>query len=487
MRRTIIAILALTFICSGLGLAQAKHPSELKYPVLKYEPPDPKAFRVVYAGGLRAYVQEDRSLPLFNITAIINCGGLYLAKDKAGLDNVLGDQLIKGGTTSREGSAIEDRIDFIGGTLNFMVGERTSTLSLSVMAKDLDEGLAIFFDVLRNPAFREEPLKLAKARFVEQLRQANDQPNAVLSREYEKVLYGDNAVTWQPTKAAYEGITAADLKAFHAKYFTPKNVILALSGDFAKAGLKGKIDKLAAGWKGGVITFPALPKAFPAPEPGVYFIQKAINQGYISLGHLGLEDTNPDYFAVQVMNFILGGGSFTSRITTKVRSDEGLSYNQGSRFTYRWGLPGTFSGYVQTKSSTVGYAISLIINEVDRIRKAPVSDAEMETALNFYLESFADNFQSAQATMMSFANLEMTGKPMDYYKTFRSKIQAVTKARIQDVANKYIHPDKAVIMIVGDWEPCNKGGDKWPGPLDKLGKVHRIALIDPMTGEEIKR
>ncbi len=486
MKKTIFAILALTFLCSGLGLAQAKHPSELKYPALKYEPPDPKAFRVVYAGGLRAYVQEDRDLPLFNITAIVNCGDLYIPKDKAGLGRVLGDQLIKGGTAAKEGPVIEDRIDFLGGSLSFSVGERTSTLSLSVLSKDLDEGLALFFDVLRNPAFREEPLKLAKARFVEQLRQANDQPNAVLSREYEKLLYGDNAVTWQPTKATYEGVTAADLKAVHGKYFSPKNVILAVSGDFAKAALKAKIDKLAAGWKGGAVAFPAVPKAFPAPEPGVYFIQKAINQGYISLGHLGLEDTNPDYFAVQVMNFILGGGSFTSRITTKVRSDEGLSYNQGSRFTYRWGLPGTFSGYVQTKSSTVGYAISLILAEFDRIRKEPVTDAEMETALNYYLESFADNFQSAQATMMSFANLEMTGKPMDYFKTYRSKIQAVSKARVQEVATKYIQPDKCAIMIVGDFEPCNKGGDKWPGPLDKLGKVHRIALIDPMTGQEIK-
>ena len=486
MKKTIIAILALTFVCTGLGLAQAKHPSELKYPALTYEPPDPKAFRTVYAGGLRAYVQEDRSLPLFNITAIINGGDLYIPKDKAGLGRVLGDQLIKGGTTAKEGSVIEDRIDFLGGTLNFMVGERTSTLSLSVLAKDLDEGLATFFDVLRNPAFREEPLKLAKARFIEQLRQANDQPSGVLSREYEKILYGDNAVTWQPTKATYEGVTAADLKAFHAKYFVPKNVILAVSGDFAKAGLKAKIEKLAAGWQGGAVVFPALPKAFPSPEPGVYFIQKAINQGYISLGHLGLEDTNPDYFAVQVMNFILGGGSFTSRITTKVRSDEGLSYNQGSRFTYRWGLPGTFAGYVQTKSSTVGYAISLILAEFDRIRTAPVSDAEMDTAVNYYLESFADAFQSAQSTMMSFANLEMTGKPMDYFKTYRSKIQAVTKARVQEAANKYIHPDKCAIMIVGDWEPCNKGGEKWPGPLDKLGKVHKIALTDPMTGQEIK-
>jgi zinc protease len=486
MKRTIIAILALTFLCSGLGLAQAKHPSELTYPALKYEPPDPKAFRTVYAGGIRAYVQEDHSLPLFNISAIFNCGDLYVPKDKTGLGRILGDQLIKGGTATKEGSAIEERIDFLGGSLSFMVSDRTSTLSLSVLTKDLDEGLALFFDVLRNPAFREEPLKLAKARFVEQLRQANDNPGGVLSREYEKLLYGDNALTWQATKATYEGVTAADLKAFHAKYFSPKNVILAVAGDFSKAALKAKIEKLAAGWKGGAVALPALPKSFPAPEPGVYFVQKAINQGYINLGHLGLEDTNPDYFAVQVMNFILGGGSFTSRITTKVRSDEGLSYNQGSRFAYRWGFPGTFSGYVQTKSSTVGYAISLILAEFDRIRKEPVADAEMETAINYYLESFADGFQSPLQTMSSFANLEMTGKPMDYYKTFRSKIQAVTKARIQEVAQKYIHPDKAVIVIVGDFEPCNKGGDKWAGPLEKLGKLHKVALTDPMTGQEMK-
>jgi zinc protease len=486
MKKTVIAILAIAFVCVGLGLGQAKHPSELKYPSLKFEPPDPKAFRVVYAGGLRAYVQEDRSLPLFNITAIVNCGGLYAPKEKAGLDAVLGDQLIKGGTKTREGTAIEDRIDFLGGSLNFNVGERTSTLTLSVLTKDLDEGLAIFFDVLMNPAFREEPLNLAKARFVEQLRQANDQPNGVLSREYEKLLYGDNALTWQPTKASYEGITVVDLKAFHAKYFSPKNAILAVSGDFTKADLKAKINKFAAGWQGKTVAFPALPKGFPAAEPGVYFIQKAINQGYINLGHLGIEDTNPDFFAVQVMNFILGGGSFTSRITTKVRSDEGLSYNQGSRFTTRWGFPGTFSGYVQTKSSTVGYAVSLILAEFNRIRTEPVSDAEMETAVNYFLESFADGFQSAPATMSSFANLEMTGKPMDYYKTYRAKIQAVTKARVQEVATKYVHPDQAAIMIVGDFEPCNKGGDKWPGPLAKLGKVPRINLTDPMTGGEIK-
>jgi predicted Zn-dependent peptidase len=483
MKKTLTTILAITFIFASLGLSQATRPSELKYPPLKYDPPDPKAFRTEYANGLRAYVQEDHSLPLVNISALVNYGALDEPKDKTGLDNILGDQLIKGGTKTREGSAIEDRIDFLGGTLNFNVGERTSTLTLSVLSKDFDEGLGIFFDVLMNPAFREEPLKLSKARLIEQLRQVNDQPSGVLSREYERLLYGDQPLTWQPTRKTYEGITAADLTATHAKYFAPKNMILSVSGDFTKADLKAKINKAVAGWKNRAVQFPALVKAYPTVEPGVYFIQKAINQGYVSLGHLGIEDTNPDYFAVQIMNFILGGGSFTSRITTKVRSDEGLSYNQGSRFTYRWGFPGTFSGYVQTKSSTVGYAISLILNEINRIRKEPVSDAEMETAVNYYLESFADSFQTPQATMVNFANMEMTGRPMDYYKTFRDKVKAVTKARVQEVAQRYLHPDKIAIMIVGDWDPCNKGGDKWPGPLDKLGQVHRITLRDPVTGE----
>ena len=163
-----------------------------------------------------------------------------------------------------------------------------------------------------------------------------------------------------------------------------------------------------------------------------------------------------------------------------------MLFRSGSRFSYRWGFPGTFSGYVQTKSSTVGYAISLILNEFNRIRKEPVTDPEMETAINYYLESFSSAFESPHATMATFANLEMTGKPADYYKTYRDKIKAVTKAKVQEVANMYVRPDQLVIMIVGDFEPCDKGGDKWPGPLDKLGKVHRINLTDPLTGEEIK-
>jgi zinc protease len=486
MKKTLSILLCIGVLCVSSGMAQVQRPTDLKYPPLKYDPPDPQDFRTEFANGMRGYVKEDHSLPLFDISALIHYGSLYDPEDKAGLASVMSATLIKGGTKSLEGSTIEERIDFVGGSLNFRAEERMATLSLSLLSKDLDEGLSLFFDVLMNPEFRQEALDLEKARLISQLRQANDQPGSVLNREYERLIYGEHPLTRQPTRKSYDSISSADLKAVHARYFSPKNIVLAVSGDIDKSQLKNKIDRFISNWPNKNIEFPAFVKKFPQPEPGVYFIQKPINQGYISLGHLGIEDTTPDYFTVQVMNFILGGGSFTSRITMKVRSDEGLSYNQGSRFRYRWGFPGTFSGYVQTKSSTVGYAISLILDEFERIRKEPVTDDEMETAINYYLESFSNSFESSQRTMSAFAELEMTGKPMDYYKTFRDKIRSVTKAKVQEAAKRYIHPDKMVIVIVGDYESCNLGGDKWKGPLDQLGKIHKIDLKDPLTGEEVK-
>lgn len=487
MEKLKVAFLVFLLLAGGSGLvsAQVSRPEDLKFPPLKFEPPNPANFRMVLANGLRSYIREERALPIVNITAIIHAGSLYIPKEKAGLDSLLSECLIKGGTRTRTGPEIEERIDFLGGSLNFNVGERTATLSMSVLSKDLDEGLDIFFDVLMNPEFREDSLKLARGRLIEQMRTANDNPSQVLNREYQRVLYGEHPLTYQATKATVEGLTVADLKTFHSKYFFPKNIIIAAAGDFSREQLKKKINRYASKWANKSLSFPTVSKNFPRPEPGVYFIQKKINQGYVSVGHLGIEDTNPDYFAVQVMNFILGGGSFTSRITSKVRSDEGLAYNTGSRFTYRWGFPGTFAGYVQTKSETVGYAISLILKEFERIRQEPVSEAEMETAINYYLESFADFFQSPINTMVNFASLELQGKPMNYYATYRDKIKAVTREKVLEVAKKYIQPDKMVIMIVGDFEPCNKGSDKFPGPLDRLGRIHRLKLLDPLTSQMV--
>jgi predicted Zn-dependent peptidase len=246
MKKTLITLFAICFLCISAGLTQVQKPSDLKFPPLKYDPPNPKNFRIEFSNGLRGYIQEDHSLPLFNISAIINFGGLYVPKDKQGLNSVMSETLIDGGTKTKEGTVIKERIEFLGGSLSFRADERTSTLSLTILSKDFDEGLDLFFDVLMNPEFREAPLNLAKVRLIQGLRRANDQPSGILRREYERLIYGDHPLTRQPNKTTYESIAGADLKALHAEYFFPKNIILAASGDFNKSKLKAKINKIWA-------------------------------------------------------------------------------------------------------------------------------------------------------------------------------------------------------------------------------------------------
>ncbi|MDZ7377102.1 MAG: insulinase family protein [candidate division KSB1 bacterium] len=305
----------------------------------------------------------------------------------------------------------------------------------------------------------------------------------MLEREFNKLLYGDHPLVWEETKASIERISQSDLFDFHSKYFAPNNIILAVAGDFNRSEMLRKIEDAFLNWPKKEIRFPKVPPVIEKNRPGVFMIQKDINQGYVNVGHFGIKDTNPDLFAVNLMNFILGGGSFTSRITSKVRSDEGLAYNTGSRFATEHDFPGTFYGYVQTKSATVHYAISLILNEFKRIQKELVSDQELETAKNYYLDSFPDRFSSAIGTMISFANLEYDGFPMDYYDTFREKYQAVTKQDILRVAKKYIKPGEMSIFVVGDIEKCKAGDEKHPGTLDQLGKIVEIKLGDPLAGE----
>lgn len=480
MKKTTL-LLVIVLLAGIVTLGAQTRPEDLRFSPLSFTPPDPLTFKTTFAHGLRGYLQEDHSLPLVEITAVVPYGSLYDSREKTGLAKLLQTSLVKGGTTKMDGAALEERLDFLGASLNFRVNEQYSTLTLSLLSKDLQEGLGIFFDLLRNPAFRNGSLDIAKSRLIEELKQANDSPKPVLEREYSKVLYGDHPLAWQPNKKTVESVTVEDLKAVVAKYFVPGNIVIAGSGDFRRPELVEWINRFTSGWKGAKSARLDFTTSFAAAEPGVYFVQKKINQGYVNLGHLGITESNPDFFAVQVMNFILGGGSFTSRITTKVRSDEGLAYNTGSRFSSGWGFPGLFAGYVQTKSSTVGYAISLIKKEFERIRNEEVSNGEMDTAINYFLESFSEQFTTPSRTMLLFATYEILGKPMDEIKNYAATIKKIDKAKVQEVAKKYINPDKLVVFIVGDWDGCNKGSEKYSQPLESFGRVHRVELSDPMN------
>ncbi|MHC4946035.1 MAG: M16 family metallopeptidase [Planctomycetota bacterium] len=480
---TLLCVLALVCIPTFLVAGDIPdHPSKLTFKPLVYNPPQPEDFRVELSNGMIVYIQEDHMLPTLDVSALIRTGSLYDPEEKVGLAAMTGSVMRTGGTQSISGDDLDERLAFLGGSIDTSIETTSGRASLSMLIKDLDEGLELFASVLMHPAFAEDKMKLYKDRTIASIKTRNDSPRSLLGREFNKLLYGAHPLVWEETQASIEGITRQDLLDFHEKYFAPNNMILAVAGDFDKDEMLGKIEQAFAGWPRKEIRFPEIPEVTPKNRPGVFMVQKEINQGYINVGHFGIKDTHPDKPAIDVMNFILGSGSFTSRITTKVRSDEGLAYNTGSRFANRHLFPGTFYGYVQTKSATVHYAISLILDEFNRIRQEPVMDEEMDTAVHYYLESFPNRFSTASGTMGEFARLEYDGFPMDYYDTFCDKIQSVTKEDVIRVAREYIKPEEMSIFVVGDIETCKAGYDKHPGTLEDLGEVTIIELKDPLTG-----
>jgi zinc protease len=215
----------------------------------------------------------------------------------------------------------------------------------------------------------------------------------------------------------------------------------------------------------------------------VYLVDKKdVNQGRVRMGHLGTTRANPDHLAIGVMNGILGGAGFTSRIMSRVRTDEGLAYSAGSSFPSGIYYDGVFSAGFQSKSGTVAQAISIVLEEIDRIRKDKVKPEELATEINHSTELLSRRFATAQQKAAQFANDDYEKLPEDYWQKYRDRLRALTAEDLQRVAQKYLQPDKLVILAVGNVDEMLKGNlDKPQYQLSKFGSIERISLPDPMT------
>jgi predicted Zn-dependent peptidase len=359
---------------------------------------------------------------------------------------------------------------------------------VNFLAKDADRALQLFFDMLRKPRFQEDRFKLYKTQVLQNMERRNDSTDSIESREWSRLMRGaDHFTTAASTKASIDGLTREDLIAFHQKWLHPGNMVLAISGDFKPADLQPKIEKAMAGWAAPAqAAAPPVPKPAHKPVPGVYMVNKAdVNQGRVSLGHLGIMRGDPDEIVVEMMNDVLGGSGFTSRITNRVRSDEGLAYSAGSSFTPGDYYAGTFRGSFQSKSPTVAQATQIVLDEIRKMQKEKISEEELETVKNYAINVFPRVFASAAATASLYATDELIGRDTGYWKTYRSRVSAITTDAVQKAAVKYLQPDQAVILVVGNVEDILKGNpDKPQYSFDKIagGKpVVRLPLPDPLT------
>ncbi len=492
------ASLALAFclLVSGAGLLAAgeesndkqipAHPKEIAYPALDYQPPQAKEYRQVLDNGVVAFMVEDHNLPLINISLTIRSGAYLDPQGKEGLARMVGSVLRSGGTLKWSAEEFDEEADFLATNIFSFGGSTASGATLNTLAENLDQSLKMFFEMLRRPAFQEDRAELYKSQQLQQMERRNDRTSSIESREWGRLLRGsDHFTNRQPTKASIESITAEDLNAFHRQYYHPGNFILAISGDFESADLKQKLEAAFKDWPAGEKS-PPVPDFDHTPQPGLYLVHKPdVNQGRISLGHLGIRRGNPDRFAIDMMNDVLGGSGFTSRITNRVRSDEGLAYSAGSRFTVGLHYPGQFRASFQSKSSTCAQAAQIILEEIGRIRSEKVSQEELDTVKTATIEVFPRRFSSAAAVAGTFANDELTERDPDYWQTYRDKVRAVSIEDVLRVARQYLDPDKLVILAVGNVDDMQAGHPDRPqysfSKLPGGSRPATIPLPDPMT------
>ena len=464
-----------------------RRPEGLKYPPLSYEPPAAADYRVALQSGPVAYIVPNRELPLVNIVIYAHVGSYLEPAGKEGVAELTGNLLTHGGTKSKERRRTGRTTRIPRGATGLDCWRNPGSVSVNLLSKDLDEGLGILREVLTKPRFQDDKITLRKQQTLQGMKQRNDDSEAIEAREAGFLAYGEKF--WAndyDTAASVESITREDMEDFHRKWFHPKNFIVAVSGDFDRDEMKAKLEKLFADWPFVGEQPPPIPTNTEIAAPGVYIVDKDVNQGRVSIMLPGIMRNNPDYLDLLVMNDILGGGGFTSHIMSSVRSDEGLAYSAYSMFPGGIYYPLNFTAAYQSKSRTVTYAASIVLKELKKMAEAPPTDEELNISKHGWIDRLPHNFATKTQVASVLAQEEFTGRYASdpgFWKEFRKRIGAITKEDVLRVAKKYLTPDKAIILIVGNKEEISKKLPEHPVTLQELtgGAVTDLPLRDPMT------
>jgi zinc protease len=491
---TKLATLVLLAATSAAAQDIPDHPDKLNYPPLSFKVPDAEKLRTTLSTGTRAYLMEDSSLPIVDLKILIRGGAFSESPGKEGVAELTANLMRTGGTTTREPDTVDEELDFLAANVAVGVEDVMGSASLSVLSKDLDRGLAILMDILRNPAFQQSRLDTLKAQTLDSLKSRNDRTSSIEVRETNLLFYGpDYPINRIPTKASVESITREDLKAFHASWIHPSRFIIAAAGAFRKEELSAKLEAAFKAWPpapepaAGAV---AAPRVTYEPKPAIYCFNKEgrnITQGRVTIGHMGVDIHNPDVQALRVMSYILGAGGFSSRLMQRVRTQEGLAYDVRSDMRPGLVYPFPFRIVFQSKSESCAYAAKLCLEEVDRIRKQGVTAEELKAAQQFYLDAFPGLFFSTKMQVAStYSTAELLGFPKDYYTTYREKIARLTPDDIRRVAQEHLHPEKFAWVVVGNIAAIEAGDGTHPVKLADLGTVVSVPLADPFTLERMK-
>ena len=401
-------------------------------------------------GGGVLLVKKSRQLPMVRIAVSIPAGARHEAPESAGLANLTAALLTRG-TKTRSASDIEKTNDALGGGVGVEAGRARAEASMRVLTRDLEEGLSLLSDVLRNPVFPAEEIEKTKRRIVGGMRRQRERPGHLANKALRESLFGETPYgrLVEGTEKSIRKLGREDLVRFHRKWYGMKGAVFVFVGDVSLKRARELVLARFQGWRaeGGKI-----PEAAPPETPKkmqVVKIDRPLSQSTVILGNRSLKRTHPDFYAARVMNYILGGGGFSSRIMNNLREDKGLVYS-----VYSYFAAGRHAGHwrliLQTKNKTANEAITEAIGEVKRIQEKGVSEKELQDAKDFITGNFATRFGSSSRIANYILAVEILGFSPGYADEYLGKIRAVTKEQIQAAARKHIRLDESTLAVVGN-------------------------------------
>lgn len=470
-------------LCLSVVLIAAKtskpprHPQQLSYPELQWNVPLGTNYRQVLDNGMVAYIAEDHQLPLVEITGHVKAGSLFDPQGKEGLGSLTTTLLRTGGTQEFSAETLDALIDLYALQIGFSLKESILEFKAVFLADYTDNALEILEQMLYHPTFEEERFTKEKTTFLQRIRHRFDTPQPILAVAYEKAMYPNGSNSRIPTKESVESITRDDCIGYHKGLFSSENIILAVSGDFDTKEMSSKLAKMFP--KAQAIGDSISVSITPRPESRGILVDKDISQAYIRMGLPFVQRPHPDYYPMSVLNLILGGSGFTSRLGQKIRSDEGLTYSihsqAGSNYTY----PATIYISFHTKTESASRAVDLSLKEIQRLREEGITDEELANAKATLIDGFPSMFRSPTDIVTTYAWSEYYGRSEDHFKVYPEKIDALTKKEVEEVARKYLHPDSLTYVVVGPADEILKQNDGFS--FDSLSPRRTISP-DSLTG-----
>lgn len=473
MKRQILTC-AFALLLIGTSGTYGQKPDRSKPPELG-PPPSlqlPAIQRFTLSNGLNVVLMEKHQVPVVQVNLLVNVGTAHDPANQRGLASMTA-ALMNEGAGERDALAFADAVEFLGASLSVSSGMHTTTVSLFTALSKLDSALALFADVVLRPRFPAEELERKRLERLTTLQQWHDEARTIASTKMSVLLYGPGHPYGPPAlgnEQTIRSFSVEQLRSFYTTYFKPNNATLIVVGDVTPKAIIPKLEAQLGVWKGGSVPAPQWPAVSQVESRTVYLIDKPnAPQSVIRIGRIGVDRNTEDYYAISVMNTILGA-SFTSRLNSNLREQHGYSYSAGSRFGFM-PLPGSFIASSDVHAEVTDKALSEFMKELRNI--ASVTDEELIRAKNYVALSYPSEFQSVGAIAGALAEMVIYNLPPTYFNMYTQNILSVTKNDVEAAARKYIDPEKIVIVVVGDKAKIAKGIEAL-----NLGPVQYLTVED---------